>query len=81
LKPISVYPHTSEVIGGMFSYAGCRAISSKTRKTPNGMVVADPHGDCFCTNETWAWLTKGGRRNALDDICNSFGAVVTRRSK
>ena len=28
----------------------------------NGMGVADPLYDCFCTNETWAWLTKGGRR-------------------
>ena len=37
--------------------------------------------DCFCTNETWAWLTKGGRRNALDDFCNSLGLVVTRRGK
>ena len=34
-------------------------------------------GDCFCTNETWAWLTKGGETNALDDFCNSFSAVVT----
>ena len=24
------------------------------------MVVAESHGDCFCTNEKWAWLTKGG---------------------
>lgn len=24
------------------------------------MVVAISTGDSFCTNETWAWLTKGG---------------------
>ncbi len=24
------------------------------------MVVAKLHSDSFCTNEAWAWLTKGG---------------------
>lgn len=45
------------------------------------MVVAQSQGDCFCTNETWAWLTKGGNENALDDFCNFVGPVVTRRGK
>jgi hypothetical protein len=26
------------------------------------MVVAESHSDCFCTNEIWAWLTKGGKQ-------------------
>ena len=26
-------------------------------------------------------LTKGGKRNALDDFCNPVGPVVTRRSE
>jgi len=48
------------------------------RGNQNGMVVADSDYDSFCTNEkTWAWLTKGGERNALDDFCDSVGPVVT----
>jgi hypothetical protein len=46
----------------------------------SGMVVAQGTAIAL-TNETWAWSTKGGRKNALDDICNSFGPVVTRRGK
>jgi hypothetical protein len=45
-----------------------------------GMVVAQGTAIAL-TDETWAWSTKGGRRNALDDFCNSFGPVVTRRGK
>jgi hypothetical protein len=55
-------------------------LTAKSRDILNGMVIARFTGDCFCTNEeSWAWLTKGGERNALDDICNPVGAVVTRR--
>jgi hypothetical protein len=45
------------------------------------MDVALLNRDCFCTNEIWAWLTKGGERNALDDFCNLFGVVVARRGQ
>jgi hypothetical protein len=31
--------------------------------------------------EIWAWLTKGGERNALDDFCNLVGVVVARRGQ
>ena len=57
----------------------------KKRGRRNGMVIAHPYGDCFCANATrrnlGTWLTKGGERNALDDICNLVGPVVTRRSE
>ena len=51
----------------------------KNAENQNGMAVADSDYDCFCTNEknSWAWLTKGGERNALDDFCDSVGPVVT----
>jgi hypothetical protein len=49
------------------------------------MDIAQLHIDCFCTNATGrnlgTWLTKGGERNALDDICNTVGPVVTRRGE
>jgi hypothetical protein len=42
----------------------------------NGMVVAEWTAIAF-----WAWLTKGGRNDALDNFCNSLGSVVTRRGQ
>src|SRR5215216_5982257 len=51
----------------------------KTAENPNGMDVADSTGRLllYQRDNEWAWLTKGGERNALDDFCNSFGPVVT----
>ena len=47
------------------------------RKTVAGMVVAHLQACDFCTNNLGSeWLTKGGKGNALDDICNSFGVVA-----
>jgi hypothetical protein len=52
----------------MFSYAISFENSKNPQKlseTRNGMVVAEPTPDCFCTNETWAWSTKGGGNEML----------------
>jgi hypothetical protein len=45
------------------------------------MSVAQITAIAFVTTKDSAWLTKGGRRNALDDFCDSIGPVVTRRGK
>jgi hypothetical protein len=47
----------------------------------NGMDVAQLMAIAFVPTKFGAWLTKGGRKNALDDFCYSLGAVVTRRGK
>jgi len=74
------YPHTSAPLCEVFQYAPSERFARKSRKQKrHGRCSMD--GDCFCTNETWAWLTKGGRTDALDDFCNSLGVVVTRRGK
>jgi hypothetical protein len=51
------------------------------RQIRNGMLVADPTAIAFVPTKLGAWLTKGGRKNALDDFCYSLGTVVTRRGK
>jgi hypothetical protein len=56
-------------------------ISAKMRQIRNGMLVADPTAIAFVPTKLGAWLTKGGRKNALDDFCYSLGTVVTRRGK
>jgi hypothetical protein len=45
------------------------------------MVVAESTAIAFVPSKLGAWLTKGGRQNALDDFRNSVGPVVTRRGK
>ncbi len=45
------------------------------------MDVAESTAIAFVPTKLGAWLTKGGRENALDDFCNSVGSVVTRRGK
>jgi hypothetical protein len=47
----------------------------------NGMVIAQRTAIAFVPTKFGAWLTKGGRKNALDDFCYSLGPVVTRRGK
>jgi hypothetical protein len=72
--------HFALTFTAMFPYAFqfiFPAKAPKTAENQNGMVVAQSHYDCFCTNETWAWLTKGGEQNALDDFRDSVGPVVT----
>jgi hypothetical protein len=61
-----------------------RRVSAKRQElggNTNGMVIADFTAIAFVPTKTWAWLTKGGERNALDDFCNSVDLVVTRRGK
>jgi hypothetical protein len=59
-------------------------LGAETRKTQddlNGMAVARSTAIAFVPTKLGAWLTKGGRTNALDDFCNSVGLVVTGRRK
>jgi hypothetical protein len=58
-----------------------RSISPKIPRNRNGILVAQWRAIAFVPTKLGAWLTKGGEKNALDDFCNSFGAVVTRRGK
>jgi hypothetical protein len=43
-----------------------------------GMVVAQSLPDDFCTNKSFGseWLTKGGKPNVVDDLCNSTCLVA-----
>src|ERR1051325_6290944 len=45
------------------------------------MDVAESTAIAFVPTKLGAWLTKGGRQNALDDFCDSVGPMVTRRGK
>jgi hypothetical protein len=57
------------------------AKTGKHRDDRNGMAVAQSTAIAFVPTKLGAWLTKGGRTNALDDFCDSVGLVVTRCRK
>jgi hypothetical protein len=68
----------------MFSYAiDCRFPRKPQEpiEAQSGMGVAQFTAIAFVPTKIGAWLTKGGRRNALDDFCDFVGSVVTRRGQ
>jgi hypothetical protein len=58
-----------------------RAICAKIQEIETACSLLDWRAIAFVPTNFGAWLTKGGRKNALDDFCYSLGAVVTRRGK